>query len=304
MLPLATPLTQEQQAVILQLQEIYQQTGKRPALYRHKQLKLRILICFPDYDSAFRAANLPVIHPTDDDLIKSIQEFHEIYGRIPTRNEACQGGLLKYSLTCYEAHYPLWNDLITASGFKPRIRNGWATALPRRVLIRRLQRLALRLGRIPTMADIKADQTMPSVHYYKKEFGSWVNACKVARLAWLLGLEFSDGQMLRYLRKMARQLGHTPSCAEFGRRSHRPGLRLGDYKKRFGSWNKAVIAAGLPTNLTDPRWQDRLATDDASEGDRSLDAASDTTAAADLPASIDGAATKDDSSDVASGVAA
>lgn len=287
--PLAMPLTQEQQIVVLQLQEIYKQTGKRPALCKHKQLRLNILICFPDCDSAFRAAKLPVARPTDEDLIESIQEFHERYGRVPTRYEAAQGEL-KYSLTCYEAHYPLWNDLIRASGFEPRIRNGWTVVPPRRVLIRRLQRLAVKLGHIPTMREARADKTLPSVPCYQREFGSWANACKVARLAWLLGLEFSDEQMLRYLRKTAKQLGHTPSCVEFGRRSHQPGLRLGVYKRRFGSWNAAIAAANLPLNRTDPRWQHDSTTDDTATDTEPPKSTGIATATIDVSNTTDGAA--------------
>lgn len=248
-------LTAEQEAVVSQVLDIYNETGKRPVLERNKALKARILACFPDYDAVLRAANLPVIHPTKEDLIESIHEFYMTHGRTPKLAEAASGQL-KYSLTAYSRQYPLWNDLIIASGYKPRVQNNKKVRPPRRYMIRRLQRFALKLQRMPSITDLQGDKTMPSKTYYVQEFGSWALAKKAARLEDLLDLDISPEGMIRYLRDLAKQLGHTPSCSEMAKIPHKPGFTTFRYRMVFGSWNAAIIAAGLPTNKTDPRWRD------------------------------------------------
>jgi hypothetical protein len=64
----------------------------------------------------------------------------------------------------------------------------------------------------------------------------------------------SNEEMLEHLRLCAAELGHTPQVAEYASWKREklqtvPGARyLGEqtYRKRFGGWGRALIAAGLP----------------------------------------------------------
>ena len=54
---------------------------------------------------------------------------------------------------------------------------------------------------------------------------------------------FSDEQMIGTLQVAAMQLGHPPTTTEFTNNRYTP--TVGVYKLRFGSWLKAIAAAGL-----------------------------------------------------------
>lgn len=51
-------------------------------------------------------------------------------------------------------------------------------------------------------------------------------------------------QTILKIQALAAELGHTPTCDEAG------DVLLGIARQRFGSWNKALVAAGMSPNLT------------------------------------------------------
>lgn len=59
----------------------------------------------------------------------------------------------------------------------------------------------------------------------------------------------SDEQLIRYLLKCAKEIGHSPDmCEVIG------GLYLA---RRFGGWQKAISRAGLPKPESAPKWSRR-----------------------------------------------
>lgn len=60
----------------------------------------------------------------------------------------------------------------------------------------------------------------------------------------------TDEQLLDYLHRFAKELGHTPNACEI------IGGRL--IEKRFGDWNRAVLLAGLSWPQSAPPMQSRL----------------------------------------------
>ena len=55
---------------------------------------------------------------------------------------------------------------------------------------------------------------------------------------------FPDERIIGALQVMAMRLGHTPNSKEWDRRHGRPTGKI--VLQRFGSWEKAIAAAGLP----------------------------------------------------------
>lgn len=109
------------------------------------------------------------------------------------------------------------------------------------VLIDELEALAKQLGRAPMPAEI--DEHSPySIADYRNEFGSWANALATADLEIPTGRRIPSETLLAELRRLATELGKTPSEQDMTAHGHH-GIQT--YNNRFGSWNKTVEAAGL-----------------------------------------------------------
>jgi hypothetical protein len=59
---------------------------------------------------------------------------------------------------------------------------------------------------------------------------------------------WTEEKMIANLRALAEEVGHSPSIKEWIAGRHQPSSAL--YLQRFGSWNDAKVAAGLPLNRT------------------------------------------------------
>ena len=120
--------------------------------------------------------------------------------------------------------------------------------IPTEDLLEELQRLAAELEKTPTQKEMNehGEYAAPTYQY---RFGSWNAAIEI------VGIEPNRPEdqeipredLLSELRRLADDLGQTPSknqMKENGAYSTKP------YRKRFGSWNGAIEAAGLDINQT------------------------------------------------------
>ena len=116
-----------------------------------------------------------------------------------------------------------------------------------------LRRVAAILGRRPLRREYDKYRydSEPIANTIARRFGSWKEALVAA------GIDpkdpgqnpnfLSDGEILEYLREIARVVGHTPSVAEYNalRRPHMACSTT--VSERFGGrWEYAIEAAGLP----------------------------------------------------------
>jgi hypothetical protein len=112
-------------------------------------------------------------------------------------------------------------------------------------LLQILQDLAAELGRLPTCREMDQDKTRPSVGTYTKRFGSWRGTLVQAGL--LQSGEwrtlYTRDQLLTMLQDKATELGRAPLCREMDRDRTRPPSST--FSRHFGTWNKALRAAGL-----------------------------------------------------------
>lgn len=105
------------------------------------------------------------------------------------------------------------------------------------------------LGRAPTVEDINLDQSMPTIFTYRKIFGSFSEALKLAELPLdnMRREVYTREEMLEALRQGAAKSGKTPTKRMLlARDSGMPSLAA--LKREFGSLSGAMIAAGLSPN--------------------------------------------------------
>lgn len=109
------------------------------------------------------------------------------------------------------------------------------------VLIDELDALTEQLDRAPMPAEID-DHSPYNITHYRDEFGSWANALATAGIDKPNGRRIPTDELLVELRRLAAALEKTPSEQDMTAKGHH-GIQA--YTDRFGSWNKAVDAAGF-----------------------------------------------------------
>ena len=113
------------------------------------------------------------------------------------------------------------------------------------LLIEELRYFAEYLGKTPTIPEVDNDTLMPCSTTYKNCFGSWNNALVEVGLKSNI-LTHTDVHLIRLLEQFAVVLGKTPTVSEIDKSTSMPCSTT--YKDRFGSWNNAIIKAGLKPN--------------------------------------------------------
>lgn len=116
--------------------------------------------------------------------------------------------------------------------------------ISREMLLTSLQNLFQQLGDTPTAKQM--DESGPySAWTYSKRFGSWNQAVSEAGLSPNTPPRPSNEELLDGLKLFAEQLGRSPTGPEMVQKGpHSSSV----YKNRFGSWNRALLLAGLRTN--------------------------------------------------------
>lgn len=106
-------------------------------------------------------------------------------------------------------------------------------------LIQKLQKKAEELGRTPVKKEVNADPEMPDSSSYERAFGSWNKSVIAAGLKVIHQRTYSRDFLIKTLRERAEELGRTPTCLDV---MYPNSLT---YANAFGTWNKALMAAGL-----------------------------------------------------------
>ncbi len=114
-------------------------------------------------------------------------------------------------------------------------------------LIAQLQAVAKRLGSVPRQGDVDSSGAAGSWHF-KSAFGSWNDALKEAGLTAGSRSKFSKDALIAQLKAEAELLGRTPCQEDISLSSAVGKAGVSVYYGAFGSWNKALEAAGFPVN--------------------------------------------------------
>lgn len=113
-------------------------------------------------------------------------------------------------------------------------------------LIKNLQELFIFLGRVPQKSDlIVGNNSKFGSSSYSRAFGNFANALIAAGLKPNQIRGLSKQEVLDDLKKTYELLGHTPQHIEYQTISN-IGYSFPAIRTYFGSWTKALIAAGIP----------------------------------------------------------
>jgi hypothetical protein len=172
-------------------------------------------------------------------LIEKLQEMAARLGRSPTQVEATKDPDIPCHTT-YVKRFGSWTAALRAAGLPV---DPHSVGYDRETLLEMLRGLVAELGRTPVGREL-AELGLPWDATYAKHFGSWTAALAELGLEPKAGnTRYERNELLDVLRDLDRELGHPPSQAELREREGLP--HPSTYKYRFGSWNKALEAAGL-----------------------------------------------------------
>ncbi len=96
-------------------------------------------------------------------------------------------------------------------------------------------------NKVPVQLDFSSNANYPSFGIYKKHFGSWNNAIKLA--GFNNQFEYTREELLGYLTQFYKENGRPPSARDFDYNPTYPTART--YQSRFGSWSNALKLVGL-----------------------------------------------------------
>lgn len=130
---------------------------------------------FGSWNSALEMAELePILSkPTDEDLLRSLENLADRVGRTPTTRDMDEHG--EYSSSVYQSHFETWNSALERAGLKPNHRED----ISDEEILGSIRQLAETLGREPTKAEM-ADRGEFSATLCQDRFGAWSTAKEAA----------------------------------------------------------------------------------------------------------------------------
>jgi len=212
---------------------------------------------FGSFNAALRAAGLKVarvVGYTKADLIRQLQELAVEIGRTPMYEEVRAASAAKRSDSfgvkfasagAYNRVFGSWQAGITAAGLEETSQPNYTKV----ELVQRLQAVADRLGRAPTVsewAQASRASECPHLATYVTHFGSRDDALKAAGLVSPNRMGCSEEELICQVRSLAKRLGRTPTKREFD--SDSDCASEGVPRERFGSFLGFLKAAGLHVN--------------------------------------------------------
>lgn len=201
------------------------------------------LVHFESWEGLLRAAGFKPHRRyrwSDREILAALRRFAECEGRPPTEGDWQTNGADHPNAGTVKAHFDSWRGGLTAAGLGCE-REQWDHELIRNAI----HRFARRHGRPPSSEQWrrKGPEKNPTAAVVRRHFGSFTAALAAA------GYEphwrrFEEGEALRALRAYVEENAATPTVREWEKLGRRPSA--GGLIKRFGSWNAALNAAGIP----------------------------------------------------------
>lgn len=174
-------------------------------------------------------------------ISEEIRRVAEELDRPPTPEEINR--LSSFSAQTVLNKFGSWADARESAGLPrhPEFRD----TISAEELIAEIKRLATEFDRPPTLPEWK-EMAKYSNSPVERVFGRWGSALNAAGFQPHNPSTLDRDQLLAELRALADELEHTPTQADMNERgpfSEKP------YRQKFGSWNAALQAAGLETNI-------------------------------------------------------
>ena len=186
---------------------------------------------------------------TEDVLIAEIRAYAEKLGYVPTvADMGPDRGVHCYAT--YLRHFGSWSAAIEAAGLNSYLsyrKRAFRDGNEEQLLIREIREFAERLGRTPRIEEMVSQNHVHSASHYKNCFGSWKNALKSAGLDCVYGDHYTDQELLDSLHEVCERLSCIPSEKEYRdyQSQEKAYPKSFYYAKHFGSFDEALITAGL-----------------------------------------------------------
>ena len=178
---------------------------------------------------------------SNEELLSILKEFIDREGYLPTQNDF----IMYDELPSWFTYYNRFGSMKKAFALLGYDYDRERPKLDEAGMIKALQELKKRLGRIPNAKDLGQKNGVPCRRSFERIFGSWSAALKAAGLERIAKRKeakrnseerYSEQRMLADYLKLAERLGHEPSTEEIGKKNGTPCYRT--YVKKFGSWEK------------------------------------------------------------------
>lgn len=182
---------------------------------------------------------------SDEEMLHMLADLGTKLGHTPTMKDIANEPSIPSHET-YRQHFGSVDRALELAGFTvKRIHHKKFDS--REEMLQAIKQKAQELGKTPGRRDLAADPAMPSIQQIKLEFGSLNEAIIAAGLSLnKYVVDLSDEAMLKLMHDKGITLGRAPTMAEVDDDPNMPNAS--SYEKRFGSYNNAVIKAGLKPN--------------------------------------------------------
>ncbi|WP_115863010.1 homing endonuclease associated repeat-containing protein [Halorussus litoreus] len=199
---------------------------------------------FGSWTDAKEAAGVPVdaggVTYTDDELLEDLLAFADELGETPTRAQMRTDG--PRAPSTYADRFGSWTDALAEAGLDTREH---ATGIPEAELLSELRRVTEEVGRCPTSEEFDERGRYSAATYFRR-YDSWAAALDRAGVSESYPLpsrrQVSDNDLVAELDRLASALGRPPTETEMSELGeHSPKT----YRRRFGSWEAALVAADL-----------------------------------------------------------
>lgn len=239
-----------------EIQRLHQELGRVPSAfdmendgnfavntYRRK---------FGSWNQALSEAGLELNNRTNipqSELLNEIKRLADEIDRVPTIGDMEQIG--RFGSATYAKSFESWNEAIRRAGFEPNVRSD----IPESELKQEILRLNDELGYTPERREMDRFGQFDS-STYASSFGTWNKALQEVELTPNERRDIPKSELLAELQRLADELGRTPIRDEMGQQGE---FSHSVYTNRFGSWNNAIIEAGLdPNKILEPDHLDHI----------------------------------------------
>ena len=184
-------------------------------------------------------------------MIEQLQQLARELGKTPCQAEVEDSNSCA-SPSTYRKYFGSYNAALQAAGLELNRTMDYSDE----ELLDQLRALAKKLGKTPTLKDVNDASSCPSAAYLCIRFETYNVALQAAGLELNRTMDYSDEDLLDQLRALTKELGRTPRTRDVNVASN--CASSGVFRKRFGSFNAALQAAGLDLNPTAKYSDDEL----------------------------------------------
>lgn len=114
-------------------------------------------------------------------------------------------------------------------------------------LLQIIQDYSKELKRTPMMKDIALNKNFPSINRFLKNFGTWNNLLKKAKLEINSVSGYTKEELIKILKNLSKKLNRSPKIQDLLDNNYLPSPPT--YFIHFKTWNNALKIAGLKVNV-------------------------------------------------------